>query len=108
VLVILAWLLGTFGDELPRGAARSAGLPIHISAGLAVLGLLTIRIVWRVVDPPPPPIATPLGNILIRIGRIAHFALYSLLAATPAVGILVQSARGDALPLYGLVEVASP
>ena len=25
-LVIVAWFLGTFGDELPRGSARSAGL----------------------------------------------------------------------------------
>lgn len=108
VLVVLAWSLGTFGDDLPRGAARAAGLLIHISAGVTILALLAIRIAWRVADPPPPPIATPLGNLLLVIGRLAHFALYALLAATPAVGILVQFARGDALPLYGLVEIASP
>ena len=108
VLVVLAWSLGTFGDNLPRGAARAAGLWIHIAAGLSIIGLLIIRIVWRVADPPPPPIATPLGSLLIWIGKFAHFALYALLAATPAVGVLVQFARGDALPLYGLVEIASP
>ena len=34
VLVAVAWALGTFGDDLPKGAARATGLFIHISAGL--------------------------------------------------------------------------
>ena len=101
-------MLGTFGDDLPRGAARAAGLSTHIAAGLTIIALLATRILWRVVDPPPPPIETPLGNGLVLIGRVAHFALYALLAATPVVGILVQFARGDALPLYGLTAIASP
>jgi len=97
-------ILGGFALTGYMGLAMS----IHMAAGLTVIGLLAIRIVWRVTDPPPPPIATPLGNLLISISKFAHFALYALLAATPAVGILVQFARGDALPLYGLVEIASP
>ena len=35
-------------------------------------------------------------------------ALYVLLAATPILGILLQFARGDALPLFGLAEITSP
>jgi len=107
-LVIVAWFLGTFGDELPRGSARSAGLFVHISAGLAVLALLVFRLVWRVIDRPPPPEATHFGNRLEFLGKLTHVALYALLAATPVVGIALQFARGDALPLFGIVEIASP
>ena len=53
VLVVAAWVLGSFGDELPRGAARATGQFIHVSAGLAILALLAVRLMWRLVDPPP-------------------------------------------------------
>ena len=107
-LVVLAWSLGTFGDDLPRAAARSAGLFVHISTGLMILALLVIRLFWRLIDPPPPPEITPLGSWLVLAGKLAHFALYGLLAATSIVGVLLQFARGDALPLFGLVDIASP
>jgi cytochrome b561 len=107
-LVIVAWLLGTFGDDLPRGAARSAGLFIHISAGVSVLILLVLRIIWRVVDRPPPPEVTPLGSWPEALGKLTHVALYVLLAATPILGMLLQFARGEALPLFGVTEIVSP
>ena len=58
-LVVLAWLLGTFADELPRGAARTSGLFVHISSGLAILVLVALRLGWRLFDPAPPPEPTP-------------------------------------------------
>jgi len=107
-LVIAAWLLGTFGDELPRGAARSTGLFVHIFAGLGILIALVARLLWRVIDPPPQPEITPFGGWLELLGKLTHVALYVLLAATPILGILLQFARGDALPVFGLTEIASP
>jgi cytochrome b561 len=108
VLVILAWLLGQFDDVFPKGAARAAGLFVHISAGLAVIGILVLRLFWRFADPPPPIEHTILGAWLDRAGRLAHYLLYALLVAVPISGIVLQFARGDALPLFGLTEIASP
>jgi cytochrome b561 len=108
LLVVAAWLLGTFGDDLPKGAARNAGLFVHISAGLAVLAIIAVRVLWRFVDPPPPPVETPLGAWLDRAGRLAHLTLYLLLVAVPIVGIVTQFARGQPLPLFGLGQIASP
>jgi len=104
-LVILAWVLGTFGDELSRGSARSAGLFLHISAGLAVLALLVFRLVWRGIDRPPPPETTRFGNWLECLGKLTHVMLYALLAATPVVGVALQFARGDALPWFPIDQV---
>ncbi len=103
-LVLLAWVLGQFDDALPR----ASGLFVHISAGLAILALLVVRLGWRLADPPPPVEATALGVWLDRAGRLAHYALYALLIAAPLAGIVLQFARGDALPLFGLAEIASP
>jgi cytochrome b561 len=67
-----------------------------------------LRLLWRLIDRPPPPEITPFGSWLEFLGRLTHVALYVLLAATPIIGILLQFARGDPLPLFGLTEIASP
>ena len=55
VLVIVAWTLGIFGDDLPKGGVRAAGLFIHVSAGLLILIALIMRLAARIAVPPPPP-----------------------------------------------------
>ena len=107
-LVILPWASGTLDDELPKGAAYAMGLSIHILGGLMILAVLVVRLLWRLVDPPPPPEPTALGEWLDRAGRLAHCVLYALVIAVPVAGIALQFARGDALPLFGLSEMPSP
>jgi cytochrome b561 len=108
VFVVLAWTLGTFGDDFPKGPARATALFIHISAGLAILAVLLVRLLWRMTDPPPPSEPTALGIWLERAGRLAHYALYALLIAVPIAGVVLQFGRGNALPLFGLAEIPSP
>ena len=112
ILVIAAWTLGTFGDDLPKGPARETGLFIHISAGLMILMALVLRLAWRVAEPPPPPEPNEFGRWLGAFAdpaaRLAHYTLYALLIAVPIVGIVAQFARGNALPLFGIAEIASP
>ena len=107
-LVIVAWLLGEFDDVFPKGPARAASLYVHISAGLAVIGILVLRLFWRLGDPQPPNEPTLLGVWLDRAGHLAHYLLYALLIATPIAGIVLQFARGDSLPIFGVSEIASP
>jgi cytochrome b561 len=108
VLVTAAWGLGTVGDDLPEGVARAAGLFTHISAGLAIIAIVLVRLLWRIGDPPPALERTPLGEWPDRAARIAHYTLYALLVAVPIAGIVVQFARGDALPVFGVFEIPSP
>lgn len=107
-LVMVAWTLGTFDDVLPRGAARATGLFVHVTAGVAILTLLLCRAVWQLNDPPPPVEPSVLGAWGDRASHLVHYALYVLLAAVSIAGIVVKFARGNALPLFGLFEIASP
>lgn len=108
-LVILAWLLGEFEDAFPKGPAREASLFVHISTGFAVVGILVLRLFWRLTDPPPPmERSTTLGAWLHLAARLVHFVLYALLMAVPIIGIVLQFASGDALPIFGLTNIASP
>lgn len=108
LLVAVAWLLGSFGDDLPKGSIRELGEFVHVSAGQLIVVLLLTRLIWRVISPPPPRATTPLGKWADRSGVVMHFALYALLAAVPIVGVLTLFAGGDALPLFGLGEILSP
>jgi len=107
LLVIAGWLLGQFGDDLPHGM-HAVGLVVHISIGMAIFALLVARLIWRFVDPPPPAEKTALGTIGELGAKVVHFAIYALLLAIPTMGILVQFARGHALPIFGIFEIASP
>jgi cytochrome b561 len=108
ILVVLAWTLGIFGDDIPRGEWRNLARFVHVSAGSLVFILLLARLAWRIANPPPPTEATPLGAWLDRAGGLAHYALYALLAAVPVVGVIALFGGGKPLPLFGLIELASP
>ena len=112
-LVILAWVLGVSDDLLPRGSARATGLYIHITAGLLVIVLTVMRLLYRTADSSPSAANTEFGNGSLAgwmgLGaKLAHLGLYLLLVAVPLVGIAVQFARGNPLPVFGLFDIASP
>lgn len=106
--VIAGWLLGTFGDDLPKGAVRDFGLLTHMTLGEGVVALLVFRLAWRIVNPPPLPEATPFGRLVEAAAKLSHFVLYALLIAVPFFGILVQLKRGHALPIFGYWEFVPP
>ncbi len=112
-LVVIAWTLGVLGDEFPKESGRALALSVHTTAGLLVIALTVLRLLWRQVDTSPPAERTEFGAWLfadwIGLGaKLAHFALYVLLLAVPASGIILQFAHGDSLSVLGIFEVASP
>ena len=53
LFVLGAWLLGQFGDDLPRGNPRETALLVHISLGLAIVAFVAARV------PLSPPLLRP-------------------------------------------------
>ncbi len=105
--VLGAWLLGTFMDDLPK-AWEPRVLFVHVSFGLVVAATLLGRLGWRVASPAPPAIATPYDPWLAVAALAVHVLLYGLLLLAPLSGIVLQFARGQALAVFGLFEIASP
>jgi cytochrome b561 len=108
LFVSIGWLLGQFGDYLPKGTVRGYGLLTHMTLGQCVVALLIIRLLWRIANPPPPLEPTRLGWLLEGAARMTHFALYALLLLVPIVGMVVQMKRGHALPIFGYWHFDSP
>lgn len=108
ILVLLAWTLGVSYDALPKeGESREIAEFVHMLAGQAIVALLILRLVWRVIAPAPRA-ATALGPVGDTLGKLAHILLYALLFAVPATGLVTLFLGGEALPLAGVVDIASP
>jgi cytochrome b561 len=107
LFVVLAWLLGTFLDDLPKASEKPA-LFIHMSLGLAVAALLLVRLGWRLADPPQSAAETAFGPWSDRLALLMRWILYALLLAGPVSGVVLEFARGQPVPVFGLFEIASP
>ena len=81
-------------EHIPEGWVRPA-VDTHKSIGITVLGLVLLRILWRIANPPPPlPDAYPQWEK--KTSHVAHIALYALILALPITGWLHDSAYKEA------------
>jgi cytochrome b561 len=87
-------ILGLTADWFPDDWVRPA-IDTHKSVGLTVLGLVLLRILWRLSHPAPPlPASYPR---LERAGaHAAHIGLYLLILLLPISGWMHDSAFKDA------------
>jgi cytochrome b561 len=107
-LIVCAWTLAQLMDLLPKGDARASGIAVHIALGLSVLLVVVARFSWRMADPPPPAVPSRFGRWSERIAELVHYALYALLIVVPLLGIAYWFAKGNALPILGLLHIPSP
>jgi cytochrome b561 len=73
---------------------------IHRPIGILLLVLVAIRLINRLLSPPPPlPAAMP--PLLRFVAHASHWLLYGLMFALPLVGWGMLSAAGNPIPLVG-------
>lgn len=83
---------------------RKAGPDLHKSIGLTLFAVMVIRLVWRLISPPPRALAS--YSKLTRIGAtVGHLFLYVALFAVMFAGYLISTADGVGIPVFGLFEV---
>ena len=104
-LIFVTLPLGVWASLLPGGdRMRIEILFFHKSIGVTVLGLIALRIVWRLVVG-APAYAEPLGKLIQVASRAGHLALYALMIAMPVSGYLASTAGGRAVSWFGLFEL---
>jgi cytochrome b561 len=99
--LVLVWTV----DSLPDVWTRPA-IDMHKSLGLTVLGLVVLRLLWRITHR-PPPLPDTYKPWERRASHVTHIALYVLIVLMPLTGYIHDSAFKLAakypLRLYGLV-----
>mgnify|MGYP001765486743 CR=1 FL=1 len=106
-LIPLAWVLAIVIDAFPR-ESRGPVVYAHKTAGMLILALLVVRVLWRMTHTAPDTEKTPwepLAGFLVKAG---HGLLYLLMIVVPLGGIATSFARGKPVPVFGLFDLVGP
>jgi cytochrome b561 len=77
---------------------------IHRPLGILILVLVTIRLVNRIINP-PPPLPTEMPSVLQLLARASHILLYALMFALPLIGWGMLSAASYPIVLAGALHL---
>lgn len=89
------------------GPERSEIRFLHASAALAVFLLMTVRLIWRLVnDVPAHPAGSPAWQA--AAARIVHWGLYVAVFVQLAAGAMTVATGGKPLPFFGLFSIPLP
>ncbi|MEM6491190.1 MAG: cytochrome b/b6 domain-containing protein, partial [Pseudomonadota bacterium] len=91
--------------ELPFGDEKFQQYQLHKSLGVTVLVATALRLAWRLLNPPPPPLAS--GGFERFAAQAGHWAFYGLMIGIPITGWLMVSASPWNLPtiVWGVVDL---
>jgi len=85
---------------------RFIALMLHASSGLTVLALTVVRVVWRLVNE-PPPYPAGMKPWERHAAHFAHFLLYAAMVLMPLTGWAILSAHAPPGSRGALVEFAA-
>jgi cytochrome b561 len=104
VLILGLFGLGIYMAGLPLSPQKLKLYSYHKWAGITVLSLALLRVLWRITHTPPPlPASQPRWQQLAA--HAGHGLLYVLIIAAPLTGWLMSSALGFSVVWFGVVPL---
>ncbi len=101
VLVVVQFVLANRAEDTESLLQKAKILTTHKSFGMTIFMLAILRLIWRMVNPIPTPIANS-KKWQERLASIVHWALYALILVTPLAGWLMSSAKNYTVSWFGL------
>jgi cytochrome b561 len=100
-MIVVGWNM----SDMERGALKQSLYQMHKSFGITLLFLTVARILWRLMNPPPPQ---PEGMKPLERGasHIVHMGFYALMIAMPLSGWAMVSLSTFKVPtvLFGVLS----
>ncbi|HOY78943.1 MAG TPA: cytochrome b/b6 domain-containing protein [Hyphomonadaceae bacterium] len=105
-MIAVGWIMEDMAGG--PGSPKTAIIQIHKSIGITILLLTIARIVWRLMNPPPPEPAMP--KLQALLASSVHIFLYALMIAMPLTGWIMASAEiaQHETRFFGTVEMYVP
>jgi cytochrome b561 len=113
VAIVLHWLLalaiigafcmGVYMSDLPFSPTRLKLYNWHKWAGVTILALSALRLLWRLAHRPPVPAPMPAWQARVASG--VHLLLYIAFFAVPLTGWAMSSAKGYPIVWFGVLPL---
>lgn len=103
-LMIVAMLFIGVGMAASVSGRYALLVSIHRPLGIAILAMVALRIVNRLLHP-PPPLPADLPGWQRRAARASHYLLYGLMVGLPIVGWGMLSAAPYPVVLFGALHL---
>lgn len=100
--VLLLLMLSTEWLADLAGVSEREAMALHKSVGVLLLGLVVLRLAWRVLNRGRP--AAPMHWHLAA--NLGHAALYAAMLLIPLSGLLVAMGSGQGAELFGMPLIA--
>lgn len=103
LLLVGTFSVGMYMADLPFSIQRVKLINWHKWAGMTILALTLVRLLWRLSHAPVPEAPGPRWQQ--RAAKINHAAIYLLAVAIPLVGWAYTSAAGVSIVVYGVLPL---
>ncbi|MBM4204573.1 MAG: hypothetical protein FJ194_10555 [Gammaproteobacteria bacterium] len=100
-LIVLNFVLHELAEEAVSDAAALALWANHKSVGMTVFMLAIIRLIWRLTHKVPELPAT-MASWQVKVSKVTHFLLYTLIFLVPLFGWLYSSASAYSVSWFNL------
>lgn len=103
ILIVIAWFTGEGAEEAMEVVedGGTAGFVPHVAVGLAILALVTVRVLVRLGRGAPAAPGAP-GSLSVMVADWGHRLIYLMMIAVPLGGISVFFLGLDVGEIHGL------
>ena len=103
IALLGSFAMGLYMADLPVSPQRLKLYNWHKWAGVTILSLSALRLLWRLTHRPPADVPMPPWQQ--RVAHLTHQALYVLFFAVPLVGWAYSSAAGFPVVWFGVLPL---
>jgi cytochrome b561 len=103
LMIIVSLSVGLYMSDLPMSPSRLKLFNWHKWAGVTILALSVLRLVWRLTHRPPAELPAPRWQQ--RAAHWTHWALYALFFFVPLAGWAYSSAAGFPVVWFGVLPL---
>ena len=101
--IVGSFCVGLYMSDLPMSPARLKLFNWHKWAGITILALSAMRLLWRLAHRPPVDVPMPLWQR--RAAHATHIVLYGLFFIVPLAGWAYSSAAGFPVVVFGVIPL---
>lgn len=105
LLLVINFAIAWVADDLPK-PVKAELMGYHKAAGITIIALTVLRLVWRLIYKAPPLVPT-LKPWEVALSKFTHFGFYVLMLGIPLAGWAMVSgfSHGAPVSIFGLFNV---